>query len=117
LRKQLKHKDLSQLEIVKLKKIIRDPTEIMDLSIKLQDVTVELKNIRDSFLPESIIYTISNSSIILIIVIIVHIINKTKELREESNKSCAEKKRDFHRKRQISVFFFKEEGCYDPNKS
>ena len=90
----------------------------MDLSIKLQDVTAELKNIRDSFLPELIIYTISNSSIILIIVIIVYIINKkTKESREESNKSCAEKKRDFHRKRQISVFFFKGEGCYDPNKS
>jgi len=43
LRKQLKHKDLNQPEVVKLRKIIRDPTELMDLSIKLQDVTAELK--------------------------------------------------------------------------
>ena len=57
LRKQLEHKDLNQSEVIKLKKIIRDSTELMNLSVKLQEVTAELKNARDSsFLPEFIIY-------------------------------------------------------------
>jgi len=32
LRKQLEHKELNQPKVAKLRKIIRDPTELMDLS-------------------------------------------------------------------------------------
>jgi len=41
-----------------------------------------------------------------------------KESRGECNKARVKKKRDFHRKRQISLFLFSTgEGCYDSNRS
>ena len=42
-RKQLEHKDLSQPEVVKLRKIIRDLMELMNLRVKLQDANSKIK--------------------------------------------------------------------------
>jgi len=69
LQKQLEYKDLNKLEVVKLRKIIRKPTELMDLSVKLQDSRIKKRT--RFIISEPIIYTITSSTIILIIVIIV----------------------------------------------
>lgn len=58
--------------VVKLKKIIQNPNELMDLSTRLQEITKELDKTNNyPFLQKQVIYPISGSFAILIISIII----------------------------------------------